>query len=63
MTVHELNKYQLNELRDAYFDHLVSTDAGILEDIKISSDIPLSNLRQYYEGVYFVKDDFLNRFK
>ena len=62
MTVNELNKYQLNELRDTYFDHLVSTDASILKDIKISSDIPLSNVRQYYEGVYFVKDDFFSLF-
>ena len=62
MTVNELNKYQLNELRDTYFDHLVSTDASILQDIKISSDIPLSNVKQYYEGVYFVKDDFFSLF-
>ena len=62
MTVNELNEYQLNELRDTYFDHLVSTDASILEDIQIPSDIPLSNVKQYYEGVYFVNDDFFSLF-
>lgn len=58
MTVNELSIDELNELRETYYDQLLTTDADVLGDITSASEIPLSNVKQHYEGTYFVKDDF-----
>lgn len=62
MTVNELNTDELNELRETYYDQLLTSDEDILGDITSASKIPLSNVKVHYEGVYFVKDDFFCNF-
>jgi uncharacterized circularly permuted ATP-grasp superfamily protein len=60
-TVNELNSEELNELRSRYYyQHL---DNGSLykamgKKITDEEDIPLDIVKIYYEGTYFVVDDF-----
>lgn len=58
MTVNELSKNELNELRETYYDQLLTSDKDVLGDITSASEILLLNVKQHYEGTYFVKDDF-----
>ena len=59
MTVNELNKDELEQLRETYFDQL-QEQAGdeVLQGITEAREIPMSNVKVHYEGTYFVKEDF-----
>jgi hypothetical protein len=58
MSTDELNQNELEELRETYFNQLEETAPDVLEDITTASQIPMSNVKVHYQGVYFVKDDF-----
>jgi hypothetical protein len=59
--VHELNQEELEELRSRwYHQHL---DDGSLEEIMgrevdDEDDVPMDVVITYYEGTYFVEEDF-----
>ena len=61
MDVSELNQEQLEELRSRwYHQHL---DDGSLnevmgKEIESEQEIPMNVITTYYEGTYFVLDDF-----
>ena len=59
MTVHDLNQEELEELRSQwYHQHL---DDGSLEEIVgdlSEEDVPMDVIINYYEGTYFVEEDF-----
>ncbi len=57
MTVKELSRAQLNELKDAFYwqeetMHLVP------ENVFDAEDIPDALIFEYYDGTHFVDDDF-----
>lgn len=61
MTVKELNRDQLDELKWAYFysdeyDDEITTAAGL--PVLFAGDIPDEIIYAHYSGVYFVNDDF-----
>ena len=58
MNVSELNKDQLEELRESYFYQLLEMDEDVLGEIDFPQKIPISNVLNHYEGVYFVEEDF-----
>lgn len=56
MNVRELNREQLNELKQAYVADMVENPSwGELAD---SENIPDEIIYTYYEGVHFVPEDF-----
>jgi hypothetical protein len=57
-SIDELNQDELEELRETYFDELLSTDSEALGDITSAKQIPMSNVKQHYEGISFVEEDF-----
>lgn len=57
-TVHELSKNELDELRESYFCELQETDGDVLENIESANEIPIENVINHYDGIYFVEDDF-----
>lgn len=60
-TVHELSEDELQELRSSwYHQHL---DDGSLEEImeydpEDEENVPMDIVIAYYEGTYFVEEDF-----
>ena len=58
MNVSELNEDQLEELRESYFYQLLERDEDVLGEIDFPQKIPMSNVLNHYEGVYFVEEDF-----
>ena len=62
-SVDECTQDELEELRDAYYDQLLTTDEEVLGDITCASEIPMSNVKAYYEGISFVDEDFFCNLK
>ena len=61
MNVTELNKEQLNELKNSYFYNTVDEEdypGEILGDIQTPDDIPDDVIFNYYDGFTFTTDDF-----
>ena len=56
--VEELNQNELEELRATFFDQLVTTNIEVLGDITSADQIPMSNIKEHYEGISFVEEDF-----
>lgn len=58
MTVYDLSEEQIQELKQAYFYSDETQD--VLEEMKIMfpDDIPDDIIFNYYDGVWFVNDDF-----
>ena len=63
MTVHELTQEQLDELKVAYI-----TDQAILRgefpaysELAQSTEVPNDIIFDYYDGIYFVEEDFFCR--
>ena len=60
-TVNDLNKEELEELRDRLFFQLLddgSIDEIIGKSVEYSTDIPMSFVQEYYNGTLFVEEDF-----
>ena len=57
-TVHELTQNELEELRDNYFHLLSVMDDELLGDNTSSDEIPMEKVIDFYDGTYFVEDDF-----
>jgi len=60
-SVHELTQDELNELRSRWYSQ--HEDDGSLEEImgrevEDEEDIPMNIVVAYYEGTYFVEEDF-----
>lgn len=58
MTVYELSQRELEELKLAYFLS-EDVDDEILDEITSWDEIPNDVIFNHYEGICFVKDDFL----
>ena len=61
-SVHELTQDELEELRSRWYSQ--HEDDGSLEEImgrevEDEEDIPIDIVVAYYEGTYFVEEDFL----
>ncbi len=55
-TVHELRSEELEELRQRYFYELLDTDEqDMFDDV---GEIPIENVIQHFEGIFFVDEDF-----
>ena len=58
-TVHDLNQQELEELRSRYFDQLNECgEEEVLGDITTAEGIDMTNVKDHYEGTFFVDDDF-----
>jgi hypothetical protein len=57
-TVNELNENELEELRESYFQELLDTSPDFIGDFENSSQIPMEDVKNHYEGISFVEDDF-----
>jgi hypothetical protein len=58
-TVHDLRQEELEELRSRWYHQHV--DDGSLEEVAgdvQEEDIPMDIIKVYYEGTFFVDDDF-----
>lgn len=60
MTVRDLNRNQLDQLKWDYFYQLDDTDDDILEGIVLYTDISDEVIFEHYDGINFVQDDFIN---
>lgn len=61
MNVRELTQEQLDQLKYDYYYQLHETDDDILGDnILYPCDIPNDVIFEYYDGIYFVEEDFFN---
>ena len=60
MTVYDLNREQLDELKQTYFSQLIDTGDGdeILGDVTCSENIPDEVIFNHYDGIMFVEEDF-----
>lgn len=62
MVVTELNRDQLNELKQAYITQLTECDDEVLgtsyEELIVSQDIPDEVIFEHYAGFDFSEDDF-----
>lgn len=58
MTVHELNKDQLEELRASYYYLIIDLEKESLKHINTPKEIPIKTIIDYYKEVDFVNDDF-----
>jgi hypothetical protein len=60
-TVNELNQDELNELRENYYYSHID-DGSLFEvfekEIESPNEIPVDIVKVYYEGTYFVDEDF-----
>lgn len=61
MTVRDLNREQLDELKTAYFWGDETQDI-LPDDITSPDEIPDEIIFNYYEGVCFVDDDFFSSY-
>lgn len=60
MAVRDLNKEQLNELKQAYVTQLAETDQDVIdyEGLASATDIPDEVIFRHYEGIIFSEEDF-----
>ena len=58
MTVRDLNREQLNELKETYFLQLVDCDEDVLGDVTCSEEIPDEVIFNHFEGIMFTEEDF-----
>ena len=58
MTVYELNRDQIDELKDAYFWSDDTTEVLEQSNINHPWEIPNEVIYHEYEGICFVPDDF-----
>lgn len=67
MTVHELNENELEKLRSRWFSQ--HEDDSSLEEVMDmegeinEEDIPMDIVKTYYEGTFFVEEDFFCNIK
>lgn len=54
-TVYELNQEELDELRQSYLCEL--REIGDTS-FNFAEEIPMENVINHYDGIYFVEDDF-----
>lgn len=60
-TVNDLNKEELEELRDRLFFQLLddgSINEVIGKSVEYLTDIPMDFVKQYYSNTFFVEEDF-----
>ena len=63
-SVHDLNENELEELRSRWYsqhedDRSLNEVMDIEDDVELSEeDIPMDIVVAYYEGTYFVEEDF-----
>lgn len=60
-TVHELTQEELDELRNRLYFQLLdegSLDEVMAAEIETEEEMPLDFVKEYYEGTYFVVEDF-----
>lgn len=67
MTVRDLNREQLNELKQSYAIQLAETDEECIgeecigyEGLERATDIPDEVIFRHYEGIIFSEDDFFS---
>lgn len=61
MSVHDLKQGELEELRYRLFHQLLddgSIEEVIGKEVTSEEDIPMHFVKTYYEGTYFVEEDF-----
>lgn len=60
MTVNDLNREQLNELKETYVAQLAETDQEVIgyEGLASTTEIPDEVIFNHYEGIIFSEDDF-----
>lgn len=60
MTVIDLNREQLDELKQAYATQLAETDQEVIgyEGLTSATEIPDEVIFRHYEGIIFSEDDF-----
>lgn len=60
MTVRDLNREQLNELKETYTTQLAETDQEVIgyEGLANATDILDDVIFNHYEGIIFSEDDF-----
>lgn len=59
--VHQLNQEELEELRSRwYHQHLDdgSLDEVMGKEIESESEVPMDVVKSYYDGTFFVEEDF-----
>lgn len=57
-TVYDLNREQINELKDCIFWSALDEDEGILKGINYPWEIPDDAVFYHYSGICFTDDDF-----
>ena len=62
-SVNELTQDELEELRESYFDQLLSTeceedDKDVFESYSYPEEIPMEKIKSHYAGVIFTDEDF-----
>lgn len=57
-TVYDLNRNQINELKDCMFWSILDEDEGILKGINCPCEIPDDVVFNHYSGICFTDDDF-----
>ena len=57
-TVYDLNREQINELKNCIFWQALDEDEEILEGINYSWEIPDDVVFNHYSGICFTDDDF-----
>ena len=60
MTVRELNRDQLNELKEAYAIQLKQYGDISYEELINAHDTPDDVIFEYYDGTIFTEDDFFD---
>ena len=60
MTVYDLNREQLNELKEIYATQLAETDQEVIgyEGLASATEIPDELIFNHYKGIIFSDDDF-----
>lgn len=60
MTVKELNKEQLTELKQAYATQLMETEGEEISygELVDAAEIPDDVIFEHYDGIIFTEDDF-----
>lgn len=60
MTVYDLNREQLDELKETYFSQLIDTGDRdeILGNVTCSENIPDEVIFNHYDGISFTSEDF-----
>lgn len=58
MTVYDLSEREFEELRWTYFWELMDDDPDTLGDILTPDGLPDDVIREHYDGICFVEDDF-----